>query len=85
MNKILGLMLCCCIPVTAIAQTEPFNEIQRGDTTCQIFIYSPGEKNGLHLAYLDSNGNWQETGQLCSSDYGPWGAEKNVYAIRSPC
>lgn len=79
MNKILGLMLCCCIPVTATAQTEPFNEIQRGDTTCQIFIYSPGERNGLHLAYLDSNGNWQETGQLCSSDYGPWGAEKKMY------
>lgn len=45
-----------------------------------IFIYSPGEKDGLHAAYMDTEGKWQEIGQLCASDYGPWGSDKKMYA-----
>lgn len=45
----------------------------------EIFIYSPDDRSGLHAAYLDFEGNWQEIGQLCASDYGPWGAEKRMY------
>ncbi len=44
----------------------------------QIFIYSPNEKAGLHIAQQTETG-WQEIGQLCSSDYGTWGAEKRMY------
>jgi len=43
-----------------------------------IFIYSPNERQGLHAAALDGDG-WQHLGQLCSSDYGTWGAEKRMY------
>ena len=51
------------------AQTEESREI---------FIYSPNERAGLHVALYD-NGQWNEMGQLCSSDYGQWGAEKRMY------
>jgi len=48
----------------------------------EIFIYSPGEREGLHVAYRDFDGVWQHIGQLCASDYGQWGAEKRIY---HPC
>ena len=43
-----------------------------------IFIYSPDERAGLRIAWHDGN-SWQERGQLCSSDYGTWGAEKRMH------
>ena len=43
-----------------------------------VFVYSPDERQGLHAALLDSSG-WHHVGQLCSSDYGPWGVEKRMY------
>ena len=46
--------------------------------TKKIFIYSPNERAGLHLAYLSDDG-WQDVGQLCASDYGTWGVEKRMY------
>ena len=46
--------------------------------TDSIFIYSPNERQGLHVAVLDNSG-WQHLGQLCSSDYGTWGVEKRMY------
>ena len=49
------------------------------DTICQIFVYSPAPTQGLHLAYLTDDERWVDVGQLCSSDYGPWGAEKKMY------
>ena len=36
--------------------------------TKQVFIYSPNEKAGLHIAQYTDN-IWQEIGQLCTSDY----------------
>ena len=44
-----------------------------------VFIFSPGERDGLHIAVQDGDG-WKDLGQLCASDYGPWGAEKRMYA-----
>lgn len=67
------------LPVSAQRPT-PAYEVLGKDTTCQIFIYSPGPKNGLHVAYLTDNDRWMDIGQLCSSDYGPWGAEKKMYS-----
>jgi len=61
------------VPATLHAQEEGDN-ISR-----EIFIYSPDERSGLHAAYLDFEGKWHEIGQLCASDYGPWGAEKRMY------
>ena len=45
--------------------------------TKQVFIYSPGERDGLHIAQETADG-WQEIGQLCTSDYGTWGVEKRM-------
>lgn len=50
-----------------------------GTVTCQIFVYSPSSEAGLHLAYLDDNEKWYDVGQLCSSDYGQWGAQKKMH------
>ena len=57
----------------------PAYTIAGKDSTCQIFIYSPDPKQGLHLAYLTEDERWVDVGQLCASDYGPWGAEKKMY------
>ena len=46
--------------------------------TRNVFIYCPGERAGLHIAQ-QVNDSWQEIGQLCSSDYSTWGAEKRMY------
>ena len=57
----------------------PAYTIAGNDTICQIFIYSPSEKDGLHLAYLKDDDTWQEVAQLCASDYSRWGSEKRMY------
>ena len=57
-------MACCAVGANAQRDT--------------IFIYSPDQRAGLHLAVLEQ-GRWQHVGQLCSSDYGPWGAEKRMH------
>ena len=43
-----------------------------------IFIYSPAPTDGLHVAER-TQGAWHDLGQLCSSDYGTWGAEKKMH------
>jgi hypothetical protein len=58
---------------------QPAYQIIGNDTTCQIFIYSPGEKSGLHVAYLTDDTKWHNVGQLCGSDYAQWGSEKKMY------
>ena len=63
-------------------KNTPAYTVVGNDTTCQIFVYSPAPNQGLHLAYLTDDDKWVDVGQLCSSDYGPWGAEKKMY---NPC
>lgn len=58
---------------------QPYTIIFNGDTITQIFVYSPGERSGLHAAYYTDANTWEEIGQLCASDYGQWGAEKRMY------
>lgn len=58
---------------------EPAYQIQKKDTTCQILVYSPGERDGLHLAYLTQDEKWHDVGLLCSSDYGQWGSQKRMF------
>lgn len=57
----------------------PSYEIMNRDTTCSIFLYSPGERNGLHLAYYTYDEKWFDIGQLYGSDYAQWGREKRMY------
>ena len=59
--------------VTLGAQTGAQTEGQQ-----KIFIYSPGQGDGLHIAVQDGD-SWRESGRLCSSDYGTWGAEKRMF------
>lgn len=73
--------------LTALATTlcgwaqskQPAYQVLGTDTTCQIFVYSPGEKAGLHVAYLTDDEDWHDVGQLCGSDYAQWGSEKRMY------
>ena len=61
--------------VTAIAALSLSTAAQEAE----VFIYSPGQGAGLRIAQKQQNG-WHDMGQLCSSDYGTWGAEKKMYA-----
>lgn len=63
----------------SMEEQEPAYEIAGRDSVCSIFVYSPGEKEGLRIAYLTDKEKWHDIGQLCGSDYGPWGAEKKMY------
>jgi len=63
-------MLLALQAATVTAQAE--------DVPRSVFIYSPGETRGLHIA-VQENDVWRDAGQLCSSDYGTWGAEKRMY------
>ena len=62
-----------------IDKDVPAYRIVGKDSTCQIFVYSPAADQGLHLAYLTDDDRWVDVGQLCASDYGPWGSEKKMY------
>lgn len=61
-------------------QNAPAYSVMGKDTTSQVFLYSPDPTQGLHLAYLSDNEKWIEVGQLCASDYGPWGSGKKMYS-----
>ena len=58
---------------------KPAYTVAGRDTTVQIFLYSPGEHSGLHLAYLGDDQHWHEVSKLLDCDYGQWGAEKRMY------
>ena len=58
---------------------NPAYTIVGKDSTCQVFIYSPAENQGLHLAYFTDDERWIDVGQLCACDFGPWGSEKKMY------
>lgn len=77
-TKLLVAALLSCGSLKA-QNVVPAYAIQGKDSTCQIFVYSPGEREGLHLAFLGDDEKWHEVGQLCASDYGPWGAEKRMF------
>jgi len=68
-NKLLMTVLALFCSISLGAQTE---ETQR------IFVYSPGQGDGLHVAVQEGD-LWKESGRLCSSDYGTWGAEKRMF------
>lgn len=80
MKKLLSFLAVAAVAAIGNAQSvKPAYSVLGKDTICQVFIYSPGDRAGLHLAYLDDNDRWQDVGQLCSSDYGRWGSEKRMY------
>lgn len=46
--------------------------------TDSLFVYSPGERGGAHVAVV-SGGQATDLGQVFTSDYGVWGGEKRMY------
>ena len=62
-----------------VDKDAPAYRIVGKDSTCQIFVYSPAADQGLHLAYLTDDDRWVDVGQLCASDFGPWGSEKKMH------
>lgn len=79
---VMGQMVAVPGLASQASKDAPAYTIAGRDTTCQIFVYSPAPNQGLHLAYLTDGDKWVDVGQLCASDYGPWGAEKKMY---NPC
>ena len=73
MKKLLRILAC-----TAFLSMKSMVFAQTPTEPVHIFIYSPDERAGLRIAWHDGN-SWQERGQLCSSDYGTWGAEKRMH------
>ena len=69
MKRLLTIALALCSTTLLPAQT---------DDTKRVFIYSPGQGDGLHIA-VQENSLWRDAGRLCSSDYGTWGAEKRMF------
>lgn len=45
-----------------------------------VFVYNQGPSDGLHIAYQNQDQQWEEIGQLLSSDYGAWGQEKRMFS-----
>ena len=43
----------------------------------EVFLYSPGEKEGMHIAFGDSI---EEVGKIFESDYSQWGSQKRMYS-----
>ncbi len=68
MKNILSLVL-AFFALEAGAQTKPAYEIVGNDTTCQIFLYSPANNDGLHVAYLTEQEQWADAGRICESGY----------------
>ena len=69
MRQFLTITLALCWTILLSAQT---------DDTKTVFIYSPGQGDGLHIA-VHENSLWRDAGRLCSSDYGTWGVEKRMF------
>ena len=69
MKKLLTIAMACCWATMLSAQTE---------NAQKIFVYSPGQGDGLHIA-VPQGDTWRDAGRLCSSDYGTWGAEKKMF------
>ena len=68
-NKLLTTALALCSTLSLGAQVS---------TSRNVFIYSSGPGDGLHIAVQEGE-SWREAGRLCSSDYGTWGAEKKMF------
>lgn len=82
-----GFLATFAFPLCASAQRpKPSYEIVKRDTTCSIFIYSPGEREGLHLAYYTFDQHWYDVGQALFVRLFAMGqGEAYVQSFRAPC
>lgn len=72
------LMASVCVP--AAARKKVRQEVRKVPPQAEIFLYSPGDKQGFHVAVHENDSMFTDLGQLFSSDYSRWGSEKRMYA-----
>lgn len=49
-------------------------------SAAKLFLYSPGETQGFHVAEQIADGSYRHIGQIFASDYSQWGSQKKMYA-----
>ena len=50
------------------------------NSMAKVYLYNTDPSGGMRIAATNTNGNLDEIGQIFSSDYGPWGSGKKMYA-----
>jgi alpha-L-arabinofuranosidase len=80
MNFRLAAVACAVVMAMPADARRPLKKAAPKDSTRQVFIYCPGEREGLHIAQLDKGGQWRHLGQLCQSDYSQWGSQKRMFS-----
>lgn len=74
------MLLLVFVPIQLLGQQEePSYGIYGNDTTVQVFLYSPGSSQGLHLSYLGYDNQWKDLGQICASEYGLPGMSGSMF------
>lgn len=48
-------------------------------SAARLLLYSPGEKDGFHVAEQIADGSYRHIGQIFASDYSRWGSQKKMY------
>ena len=71
------IALAAQMPMVASAE---ITNAMAGTEDTSVFLYSPAHNQGFHIAIANSDSTFRHTGQLFSSDYSQWGAEKRMYS-----
>lgn len=71
------LVVSMCVPAMGQKVKET---ITKAPPEAGIFLYSPDEKQGFHVACITDEGSFTDVGQLFASDYSRWGSEKRMYS-----
>ena len=77
--SLLSLLMMGQATVVAAGKADR-KEAEPAASESRLFLYSPGEKHGFHAAYAVNDSTFRHIGQLFSSDYSRWGAEKRMYS-----
>ncbi|MGN1263117.1 MAG: alpha-L-arabinofuranosidase C-terminal domain-containing protein, partial [Prevotella sp.] len=78
-KKIMLTLMLALVTVTVIGQKKECGDTQSKQET-EVFLYSPDEKQGFHVAAPLADGSISDLGVLFSSDYSRWGSEKRMYS-----
>lgn len=86
LRKNLSTILLAMLTVSVSAQKQA-KEIQDEEKPSMVFLYSPGEKQGVRVAYgygssegIDTKRPFVDVAQVFASDYSSWGSEKRMYS-----
>lgn len=73
MNRTIFLGAC----LTALAALVMPTAMMSQSANSRVFLYSPGEKEGMHVAMGDP---LKEVGRIFESDYSQWGSQKRMFS-----